>query len=65
MLTKLTILKRCFNMQLKDIEQKRENENELRECIKLIQNRFPVSFNSCFVYGFGSQPSVPEVQLPG
>lgn len=29
-------------------------ENELRECMKLIQERFPVSFNSCFVYGFGS-----------
>ena len=31
-----------------------ENENELRACMKLIQERFPVSFNSCFVYGFGS-----------
>lgn len=30
-----------------------ENENELRACMKLIQERFPVSFNSCFVYGFG------------
>lgn len=29
-------------------------ENELRACMKLIQERFPVSFNSCFVYGFGS-----------
>ena len=31
-----------------------ENENELRACMKLIQERFPVSFNSCFIYGFGS-----------
>lgn len=26
-----------------------ENENELRACMKLIQERFPVSFNSCFL----------------
>lgn len=25
-----------------------ENENELRACMKLIQERFPASFNSCF-----------------
>lgn len=31
-----------------------ENENELRECMKLIQKRFPVSFSSYFDYGFGS-----------
>lgn len=31
-----------------------ENENELRNCMKLIEERFPVSFNSCFTYGFGS-----------
>lgn len=31
-----------------------ENENELRRCMKLIQERFPGSFNSCFVYGFDS-----------
>lgn len=31
-----------------------ENENELRECMKLIQDSFLMSFSSYFDYGFGS-----------